>query len=328
MAISVRDRKILWTRAGNLCAFPGCRQKLVEDAAGAAPGIVVGEEAHIVPSKVGPRVDEPVPESGIDSCANIILLCPTHHTVVDKDLVTYTMRALIDMKQSHEMRICNKRIHHDLCPTVGLVEDQSSVGGQLVNAWETKTSTVIVSCYGTPPVRQPSGRWRAAGVRIGQSHVQEPGTIHWLFESSEARPDIEYWCTESKLHIIQETFLYDERRFAPLAEHVFDLLEVPASCRVRLLADVEPSIISRIPEFVRKIQAVEYDDGSDRLDVLLYQMWKAGLSQPRRVQAEFVNFKDAWWYSGAMAEGVVEMLEELAVVQRALDAEGMEGTPL
>ena len=230
------------------------------------------------------------------------------------------------MKQSHEQRVSNKRVQIEDDPTVAIEEDGAHVGGQIVNAWETEESAVVVSSYGTLPVRQRSGRWRAAGVRIGQSHIRTPRTIHWLFESSEARPDVEYWCTESKLHVVQETFLYDERRFAPFAEHVFDLAQVPASSRVTLLVDVEPSIATRVPEFVTQIQSIDRDDDSDRLAVLLCQLWKAGLSEPKRVREEFMKFKDAWWYRGANGETIVEMLDELAVVQGALDRNHPERT--
>ena len=51
MSITVKTRKILWARSGNQCAFPGCRQELVEKVQGIGSDIVVGVEAHIVPRK-------------------------------------------------------------------------------------------------------------------------------------------------------------------------------------------------------------------------------------------------------------------------------------
>ena len=47
MPLAIRDRKILWARSGNRCAFPGCAQELVERGYGQAANIVIGEEAHI-----------------------------------------------------------------------------------------------------------------------------------------------------------------------------------------------------------------------------------------------------------------------------------------
>ena len=215
MSISARDRKILWTRAGNQCAFPGCQQTLV-DTQGSDPNIVIGEEAHIVPKKAGPREDESVPDEGVDSYANIVLLCPTHHTVVDKARGVFTKQALIAMKRAHEFRMRTNVRHTELLPAVTAVLHESA-GSRLVDCWQVESSIVVIDSYGSPPVRQHDDRWRAAGIRIGQAHIKTPQVMHWLFDSSEAKPDVEYWSSESKLYLVQETFLYDDGRwrFAP-----------------------------------------------------------------------------------------------------------------
>lgn len=62
MELSDRDRKVLWTRARNVCSFPQCRQRLTQDQVDAATGeafhTVIGEEAHIYSaSSKGPRYD-------------------------------------------------------------------------------------------------------------------------------------------------------------------------------------------------------------------------------------------------------------------------------
>jgi len=99
------DRKRLWTRAGNQCAWPACRQEVVEGNVESAPhGLIIGEEAHIVSeADDGPRGnrDMPVPER--NAYANIILLCPTHHTFIDKEEgVHYSVEILQEMKREHE----------------------------------------------------------------------------------------------------------------------------------------------------------------------------------------------------------------------------------
>ena len=313
---------MLWTRAGNRCAFPGCRQALVEDSHDNSPGIVVGQEAHIVAKRAGPRAEQSVPESEIDSYVNIILLCPNHHTVVDKEPEVYTQQALVDMKQSHELRMSHSRVDDECRPTTQLAEHESWGGEMAVNAWETEESTIVVSSYGTPPVRQPNGHWRVGGARIGQLPTREPGAVHWLFDSSEARPDIEYWCAESKLHVIQETFLYDEKDFVPFAEHVFDLMKVPATSQVTMLIQGDRSLVAQMPDLIRQIKSLDRANAGDRLDDLLYQMWKVGLSEPARVCEELIKFKGVWWSWGSYGEWVSEILEELEVVQRSRPAEG------
>ncbi len=314
MGISVKNRKILWTRAGNQCAFPGCRQDLVEQVQDDGHDIVVGEEAHIVPrSRKGPRGSEPIPQEGVHSYTNIILLCPTHHKIVDKKPQIYTKQYMIDIKSAHEHRVRLNRLSDEY-----LLEVAAAIPGalgQAVNCWQIGGSIVVIYSYGSPPVRMNHDRWRAAGVRIGQLHATEG--VHWLFDSSEAEPDIEYWPSDSKFYVVQETFLYDEKRFAPFVKHEFDLTKVPALSQVELLLDADPSLVVKIPDIVKEIGAIDRDDYSDRLDVLLCQMWRAGLSAPVRVCEEFRRFKGAWWCSGATSEGVTSMSKELALVQRA-----------
>jgi hypothetical protein len=101
MGIGLPDRKILWGCAGNRCAFPDCRQELIRK--GASASTVVGEEAHIVAREVdGPRGTGSIPELERDSYYNLILLCPTHHTIVDKSEADFTVDALLQMKSAHE----------------------------------------------------------------------------------------------------------------------------------------------------------------------------------------------------------------------------------
>jgi hypothetical protein len=101
MGIGLPDRKILWGRAGNRCAFPDCRQELIR--LGASASTVVGEEAHIVAREVdGPRGADSMPEPERDRYYNLILLCPTHHTIVDKSETDFTIDALLQMKSAHE----------------------------------------------------------------------------------------------------------------------------------------------------------------------------------------------------------------------------------
>jgi hypothetical protein len=117
VAIDVVTRKLLWGHAGNECAFPGCSQALItnlgsdesqvlEDA-----GAVIGEEAHIRSGRQeGPRYDPTYPEDKIDGYQNLLLLCPTHHAIVDKnDGRGFSVVELVKIKRDHELLI-NQRI--------------------------------------------------------------------------------------------------------------------------------------------------------------------------------------------------------------------------
>jgi hypothetical protein len=110
MTIGVAARKVLWTRAGNECAYPGCTQPLTVDLHDSTSaqlkraGVVLGEEAHIRSGQAGgPRYDPNFPRVDIDSYSNLILLCPTHHSLVDKDGGSgFTVNSLMEMKEQHE----------------------------------------------------------------------------------------------------------------------------------------------------------------------------------------------------------------------------------
>ncbi|MER7573217.1 hypothetical protein [Streptomyces sp. NPDC126514] len=113
MAINVVARKLLWGRAGNQCAMPDCFQSLTIDLAQeeseilAAAGAVIGEEAHIRSSRPdGPRYDPAYPAEKLDTYENLLLLCPTHHAIVDKNGGSQLpISSLESLKQQHEKRV-------------------------------------------------------------------------------------------------------------------------------------------------------------------------------------------------------------------------------
>ncbi|MFJ2553402.1 HNH endonuclease [Microbacterium sp. NPDC087591] len=106
MAISERTRKLLWTRAHDQCAFPGCLQALTLDVNNAQTGgsdvVVLGQEAHIrARSAGGPRYD--VDYAEVDGYENLVLMCPTHHSLIDaNDGTGYSVDVLVAMKARHE----------------------------------------------------------------------------------------------------------------------------------------------------------------------------------------------------------------------------------
>lgn len=113
MAINVVARKLLWGRAGNRCAWQGCGQRLTvatgDDEAGVlvTQGIVLGHEAHIRSSRPGgPRHDPMYPVTLLDTYENLVLLCPSHHSAIDKDYgVGWPVGVVVKMKTDHEQRI-------------------------------------------------------------------------------------------------------------------------------------------------------------------------------------------------------------------------------
>ncbi len=102
MTIGSVDIKILWGRAGGRCSKPGCDEDLTSLVESGS--YVVGEMAHIIGNK--PTATRGIPEGGANTYDNLILLCPTHHTHIDKAPEgTYTVDMLHEWKKNHEAKI-------------------------------------------------------------------------------------------------------------------------------------------------------------------------------------------------------------------------------
>jgi hypothetical protein len=96
----ITDIKLLFARSGNRCAFPKCTSPIAQG------DTLIGEVCHIKAQKPGwPRYDATQPPEGRHAYDNLILLCPTHHTVVDDDDETYTVERLKKMKAHHETHV-------------------------------------------------------------------------------------------------------------------------------------------------------------------------------------------------------------------------------
>ncbi len=101
-SIATLDIKRLWGRAGGRCAAPGCGIDLT--ALIASGNYVVGEMAHVIGRK--PSAPRGKPSGGANTYDNLILLCPTHHTHVDKAPEgTYPETLLHEWKSTHEAKI-------------------------------------------------------------------------------------------------------------------------------------------------------------------------------------------------------------------------------
>lgn len=107
MSVSVTTQKELWSFAGNQCAFTGCQQELVDPELsenGESLLGVLGEVAHIRSHRPdGPRFDGDFPKDQLHRAGNLILLCPTHHQMVDgKKGTNYSVDDLLQIKRRHQ----------------------------------------------------------------------------------------------------------------------------------------------------------------------------------------------------------------------------------
>lgn len=114
MAVSTRDRVMLWGRAGNRCSHPECREPLVVDGSSNGTRALIGEVVHIVASSPdGPRGSAEYPEGKLDSYDNLILLCRNHHRIVDQQADTYSVETLHELKAQHEDWVRTSLEDHD-----------------------------------------------------------------------------------------------------------------------------------------------------------------------------------------------------------------------
>jgi hypothetical protein len=93
----ITDIKLLFARSGNRCAFPKCRASM------ALNDTLTGEVCHIKGTRPGSaRYDPTQADVERHAYANLVLMCPTHHTVIDDDEEAYTVERLCKIKAAHE----------------------------------------------------------------------------------------------------------------------------------------------------------------------------------------------------------------------------------
>ena len=99
------DLALLWSRSGGLCGFPECPVICVQPANDNDPSATIGQIAHIeAHSASGPRANPNLAQQERNLYANLILLCPTHHVLVDAQDSTYTVEMLRTWKTTQEAR--------------------------------------------------------------------------------------------------------------------------------------------------------------------------------------------------------------------------------
>lgn len=90
--------KKLFALSGNCCAIPTCPQKMVENEA------VIGVICHIEAAEEGgERYNPDQTDDERRDFPNLILLCPTHHTITN-NVVNYPVKILKAMKSIHEAK--------------------------------------------------------------------------------------------------------------------------------------------------------------------------------------------------------------------------------
>ena len=95
--------KILFALCGNRCAEPSCTNPIIAPQTDYSLETVLGQISHIyAAADDGPRGKPDLTAKERNAPDNLILLCPTHHVVVDKQYETYPAPLLRDWKDKRE----------------------------------------------------------------------------------------------------------------------------------------------------------------------------------------------------------------------------------
>jgi hypothetical protein len=193
MPITTRDRKLLWARAGGVCTL--CKSHLTENAKGGDRDVVLGEEAHIVSEEPnGPRF-RPMPAKEVDTYANLMLLCPSDHKVVDEQVTYYTEQRLLELKRKHEQWVAEK-----ISPMMPAIKIRDPEADKLIMLLRIDMGKELMSILaGTLALHQnnPERRSSEEAERIGAffQNVTDARDI-WDDLEPSGRVQTEFWLSE------------------------------------------------------------------------------------------------------------------------------------
>ena len=107
--IPTATRLRLFSEAAGHCQKPDCLDALFPAELGGDKHIA--EMAHVIPhGEAGPRhADRPADDFEPDAFENLILLCPTCHTKIDKDPDGFPRNVLLDWKETHLANLAAKQ---------------------------------------------------------------------------------------------------------------------------------------------------------------------------------------------------------------------------
>lgn len=94
----------LFADSAGYCSRPECHRYLFSDPS--AGDYHIGEMAHVIAASVkGPRADKDVNAEDKAEYNNLILLCPSCHTEIDKAPEIFPVELILDWKANHRKRI-------------------------------------------------------------------------------------------------------------------------------------------------------------------------------------------------------------------------------
>ena len=164
MGKSSRATKILFALAGNMCSMPGCNRRLVEE--GAQGHYVVGVMAHIKGERPrATRYDPNMTTAQRQAPENLILLCPNHHTEIDKNPGEWPVERLKGIKAKHERLVATGDLKPKMTEFEGKVRVEVSGGDSAVGVKTTRPTRFRA---GTEITVASERTRKTTGLQIGE----------------------------------------------------------------------------------------------------------------------------------------------------------------
>ncbi|MDL2124552.1 MAG: HNH endonuclease [Deltaproteobacteria bacterium] len=141
----IKDIKLLWGRSGNRCAI--CKIELSPDGSAET----IGEIAYIVSrTKEGPRGNDALPLAKRDDYSNLMLLCPNHHSEIDKLADSWPSSKLHQIKEDHEKWV-SEQLEHGVLSFKPV--DNSEYLEKIYDAWVSFSKSQIWVVASLTPLR-------------------------------------------------------------------------------------------------------------------------------------------------------------------------------
>ncbi len=122
--ISFKTIKRLFALSGNVCAYPGCASLMVDPDS----RVVIGEVCHIRAAQPGgPRFDPAQATKERHDEVNLMLLCRTHHRLIDAEPERFPVHDLLEMKRIKVERLARPERSADDALVKKLMAEQRRV---------------------------------------------------------------------------------------------------------------------------------------------------------------------------------------------------------
>jgi len=163
----------LFLTSGNLCAFPGCKELMID-----VDGNFIGQICHIeAAEKGGERFNASMTNEQRRGFENLMLMCYRHHTITN-DVLRYPVTKLRAMKTNHEKAfsdpaVAMTRVLEDETAKAEIQESRSLARINNVLGWKLTNDelqgtaqTINEAASRLKTFRKTRGRWCESSLNV------------------------------------------------------------------------------------------------------------------------------------------------------------------